>query len=194
MEKALIIKNLCSLLLDEKKNECDDYANTNYPFANSSVSKRKYSKYEMCKVFLRDGSIDRYSSDKLLFPGLIKLLSIEFPHIFKYHTNWKMTETHTVYWELFPTIDHLIPIARGGQDIESNWITTSMIRNSAKSNWTLEELNWRLHDSGKLDIWDGLTNCFLDLTNKNQLYEKDSYLKAWKVALLRAKAKTPIPK
>jgi len=98
-----------------------------------------------------------------------------------------MTETHTVYWELFPTIDHLIPIARGGQDLESNWVTTSMIRNSAKSNWTLEELNWKLHDSGQLNEWNGLINCFLDLSDKNSLYEKDSYISAWKVALLRAK-------
>jgi hypothetical protein len=187
MEKALIIKNLCSFLLDDKKNECIDFATTHYPFANNPVSKRQYSKYEMCKVFLRDGFIDGYSGDKLLFPGLIKLLTIEFPDIFKYHKNWKMTETHIVYWELFPTIDHLIPIARGGQDIESNWITTSMIRNSAKSNWTIEELNWKLHNSGQLDNRDGLINCFLDLSNKNPLYEKDSYINAWKVALLRAK-------
>ncbi len=192
MQKALIIKNLCDLLLNEKKNECIDFASSHYPFANNSISKRQYSRYEMCKVFLRDGFIrdgfiDRYSGDKLIFPGIIKLLTLEFPDIFKYHRNWKMTETHTVYWELFPTIDHLIPIARGGQDLESNWVTTSMIRNSAKSNWTLEELNWKLHDSGQLNEWNGLINCFLDLSDKNSLYEKDSYISAWKVALLRAK-------
>jgi len=134
MDKALIVKNLCKLLLEEKKNECVGYASANYPFINSSVSKRRYSRYEMCKVFIRDGFIDRYSGEKLLFPGLIKLLTIEFPDIFKYHRNWKMTETHLVYWELFPTIDHLIPLARGGHDMESNWVTTSMVRNSAKSN------------------------------------------------------------
>jgi hypothetical protein len=187
MDKALIIKDLCNLLLDEKKNESVDFAAMHYPFTTSSPSKRQYSKYEMCKVFLKDGFIDRYSGDKLLFPGLIKLLTIEFPDIFKYHKNWKMTETHIVYWELFPTIDHLIPIARGGQDLETNWITTSMIRNSAKSNWTLEELNWKLHDKGQLDKWDGLIDCFLDLSNRNPQYEKDSYINAWKVALLRAK-------
>ena len=141
----------------------------------------------MCRVFLRDGFIDRYSGERLLFPGLIKLLTIEFPDIFKYHKNWKMTETHIVYWELFPTIDHLIPIARGGEDVEGNWMTTSMIRNSAKSNWTLEELNWKLHDIGELDKWDGLTDCFLGLLSKNPLYEKDSYINSWKVALLKAK-------
>ncbi|MEO9023173.1 MAG: hypothetical protein ABI237_15390 [Ginsengibacter sp.] len=91
------------------------------------------------------------------------------------------------YWELFPTIDHLVPVTRGGQDEESNWITTSMIRNSAKANWTIEELGWELYNKGKLENRDGLTNLFLDLFNKNPLYEKDSYTSEWKKALLRAK-------
>lgn len=108
----------------------------------------------MCRVFLRDGFIYRYSDAKLLFTGLIKILTIEFPDIFKYHKNWKMSDTHMVFWDLFPTIDHLISIARGGVDNERNRITTSIIRNSAKSNWTIEEIGWILHDKGLLDNWD----------------------------------------
>lgn len=187
MDKALIIKNLCELLLDDKKNDCFDFATTHYPFASNTVLKRQYSKYQMCRVFLRDGFIDRYSGDKLLFPGLIKLLTIEFPEIFRYHKNWKMTETHLIYWELCPTIDHLVPVARGGQDNENNWITTSMIRNSAKSNWTIEELGWTLHNKGQLSNWDGLINYFIDLSNKNPDYEKDNYISQWKTALIKAK-------
>ncbi|MDO9341828.1 MAG: HNH endonuclease [Bacteroidales bacterium] len=91
-----------------------------------------------------------------------------------------------IYWDLFPTIDHLIPVARGGQDNESNWITTSMIRNSAKSNWTLEEIGWKLYDKGQLDNWNGLVNYFIDLTNKNPDYERDNYVSDWKVELLKA--------
>ena len=109
MDKALLIQNLCGLLLDDKRQECIDFVNKNYPFINNLTQKRHYSKYQMCKVFLRDGFIDRYSGDKLLFPGLIKILTIEFPNIFKYHRNWKMSDTHMIYWDLFPTIDHLIP-------------------------------------------------------------------------------------
>jgi len=137
-------------------------------------------------VVLNDGFIDRYSGNKLLFPGLIKILTIEFPDIFKYHRNWKISETHMIYWDLCPTIDYLIPIVRGGQDNESNWITTSMVRNSAKSNWTIEEIGWNLHDKGQLDEWDGLVNYFMDLTSKNSNYEKDNYIRDWKVGLLKA--------
>lgn len=186
MDKALLIKNICRLLKDGKKQDCIDFANKKYPFIENLPQKRQYSKYQMCKVFLNDGFIDRYSGDKLIFPGLIKILTIEFPDIFKYHRNWKMSETHMIYWELFPTIDHLIPIARGGQDSEDNWITTSMIRNSAKSNWTIEEIGWKLHDKGQLNNWDGLINYFIDLTNINQDYVKDNYVKDWKTGLLKA--------
>jgi hypothetical protein len=186
MDKALLIQNLCGLLLDDKKQDCIDFANENYPFVNYLNQKRQYSKYQMCRVFLRDGFIDRYSGAKLLFPGLIKILTIEFPDIFKYHKNWKMSDTHMIYWDLFPTIDHLIPIARGGDDNESNWITTSMVRNSAKSNWKIEEIGWILHDKGQLDNWDGLIKYFIDLTNKNPEYEMDNYVIGWKTGLIKA--------
>lgn len=155
MEKAILIKNICELLLDDKKQECIIFAKENYPFTDSVPQKRQYSKYQMCKIFLRDGFIDRYSGEKLLFPGLIKIMTIEFPEIFKYHRNWKMSKTHMIYWDLCPTVDHLVPVARGGQDMETNYITTSMVRNSAKSNWTLEEIGWKLHEKGNLENWDG---------------------------------------
>ncbi len=186
MDKALLIQNICGLLLEDKKSDCIDFVKLNYPFVDSLIQERQYSRFQMCQVFLRDGFIDRYSGGKLLFPGLIKLLTIEFPDIFKYHKNWKMSDTHMIYWELFPTIDHLIPIARGGHNNIDNWITTSMIRNSAKSNWTIEEIGWTLYDKGNLDNWDGLIKCFLDLINKNPDYEKDSYVSSWKVGLIKA--------
>lgn len=186
MEKALLIKNICTWLLEDKRRDCIDLAMEKYPFVNNSSQKRQYSKYQMCKVFLRDGFIDRYSSDKLLFPGLIKILTIEFPDIFKYHRNWKMSDTHMVYWDLCPTVDHLIPVARGGEDNPSNWITTSMIRNSAKSNWTIEEIGWKLLNPGQLNEWDGLVHYFLELTEKNPDYEKDKYVREWKTSLIRA--------
>lgn len=59
-----------------------------------------------------------------------------------------------MYRELFPSIDHLVPAACGGADDESSWISTSMLRNSAKAHWPLDELGWtlagrRLQDLGR---------------------------------------------
>src|ERR1700753_683125 len=93
--KATIIHKLCELLSVNKKNEGIDFINENYPFITiDKLHSRQYSKYQMMKIFLRDGFIDRYSGEKLIFPGLIRLLTLEIPDIFKYHTNWKMSETH----------------------------------------------------------------------------------------------------
>ncbi|MCD6367323.1 MAG: HNH endonuclease, partial [Bacteroidales bacterium] len=155
------------------------------PFISNKTQKRQYTKYQMCEVFLRDGFIDRYSGKKLLFPGIFKILTIEFPDIFKYHRNWKMSETHMIYWELFPTIDHVVPISRGGNDIQENMVTTSMIRNSAKSNWTLEELGWKLSKQGITEDWDGLLSYFLKLTEVNSIYLENKYISEWKTAILK---------
>lgn len=84
------------------------------------------------------------------------------PNEFPAHPNWKMTETHFAFWELFPTIDHVDPVARGGADEASNWVTTSMLRNSAKAHWTLPELGWTLHPPGDAQHWDGLSGWFTD--------------------------------
>ena len=93
-----------------------------------------------------------------------------------------------IYWELFPTVDHIIPVARGGKDDESNWATTSMIKNSAKSNWTIDELDWKLYERGSLNDWDGLTELFLELTeNKPKYLESDKSIQQWRNALIRAK-------
>jgi len=187
MDKGLLIKEICTLLINDKKQEGIDLAKSKYPFEQRNINGRNYTKTQMCKIFLRDGFIDRYSGERLLFPGLIKILTIEFPQIFKYHKHWKTSETHMIYWELFPTIDHIIPVARGGEDNEDNWVTTSMVRNSAKANWTLEEIGWSLKRPGKLKNWDGLIKYFIDLTYKNSEYEIDNYVRSWKSALILAR-------
>jgi hypothetical protein len=58
-----------------------------------------------------------------------------------------------------------------------------MLRNSIKSNWTLEEIGWDLMDGGRMEDWDGLTGWFLDYTVKNEKVLEDSaYLQKWKTA------------
>jgi hypothetical protein len=55
----------------------------------------------------------------------------------------------------------------------------SMLHNSIKSNWTLEQLQWKLYDAGSYKDWDGLTNLFVELVNANEELLKDSYIKRW---------------
>lgn len=131
------------------------------------------------RTFLRDGFIDRYSGKRLVFPGTIRLLSLYLPREIPFHPNWKMAETHMSYWELFPTIDHIVPIARGGSDTDSNRVTTSMMRNAAKANWTMEELGWSLHPAGDLRQWNGLMKHFLALVEMDPAPLAEPYVKKW---------------
>ena len=75
--------------------------------------------------------------------------------------------------------DHIYPVALGGADSEENWATTSMLHNSIKNNWTLEQLNWKLYDAGNYEEWDGLTGLFIELVNADTTLLEDSYIKKW---------------
>ncbi|MGH8531891.1 MAG: HNH endonuclease [Gammaproteobacteria bacterium] len=90
-----------------------------------------------------------------------------------------------VYWELFPTVDHIVPVARGGGDDETNWVTTSMLRNSAKSNWLLEELGWLLVPPGDFRQWDGLLGWFIEFLTRNQSHLADKYIRRWHRAAVK---------
>ena len=42
-----------------------------------------------------------------------------------------------------------------------------MLHNSVKSNWTIEQLNWKLYPAGDINEYDGLTDLFVKLTENN---------------------------
>lgn len=161
-------------------------ARSGLPFSSFERNTEKYNEFHSMQVFLRDGFVDRYSGQALVFPGTLRLLSQLLPAEFPFHSNWKMSECHFMYWKYFPTVDHLDPRARGGGIRDSNLITTSMLRNSAKSNWTLSELGWNIHPPGDLSNWDGLTKWFLSYTKKYPTELAHPYIRKWHSAAKRA--------
>lgn len=179
MDKNYIIQEMCIHLQYDNKDKCIDIINKKYPFVKKEYHKRSYTKTEMTKVFIRDGFIDRYSGKKLVFPPVLRILSKTFPVEFPFHPNWKMDECHIAYWELIPTIDHIDPIAQGGGNVEENFVCTSMLNNAAKSNFTLEELGWRLLPPGNINEWDGQINWFIEYVDKNKELLEDNYIKDW---------------
>ncbi|HZP93434.1 MAG TPA: hypothetical protein VFB20_11220 [Burkholderiales bacterium] len=148
MSKADVVATICEALAAGDVAVAKNIARAQYPFVPGAAPKRQYTELESLRIFFRDGFIDRYSGARLIFPGTLRLLSKLLPDEFPAHPNWKMSESHEIYWELFPTIDHVVPVARGGADAPENWVTTSMVRNAAKANWTLEELGWVLLEPG----------------------------------------------
>lgn len=60
-----------------------------------------------------------------------------------------------------------------------NIISTSMLRNNAKANWTLEELGWTVHSSGDMDQWDGMLGWFVKHIEKEPITANDNYINRW---------------
>jgi hypothetical protein len=118
-------------------------------------------------LFIRDGFIDRYTGNRLISPGVLRLLQVVLGEDFPAHPNWKVSETHPAFWELFPTVDHLVPVSRGGRDDESNWVTASMLSNQAKAQWSMEDLGWKLHPRGAVEEWDGLSGWLVAYLSEN---------------------------
>ena len=95
-----------------------------------------------------------------------------------------MSEGHLAYWELFPTIDHVVPVSRGGVDSEENWVCCSMLTNGIKANWTLDQLQWELLPPGDMKEWDGMLDWFLQHVERNSALLQMPYLKTWYYAAL----------
>jgi len=137
----------------------------------------------MTELFVRDGFIDRYRGTRLVFPPTLRLISDALPQYFPYHRNWKMSATHVAYWELTPTVDHILPVALGGADDEANWACCSMLTNGIKANWTLEQLGWELLPAGEFAQWDGLLGWFVrQMEERPEYVEKSAYYRCWYTA------------
>ncbi|PVY23347.1 hypothetical protein C7458_12713, partial [Williamsia muralis] len=69
---------------------------------------------------------------------------------------------------------------RVGNFSERYWGISMSAVNSAKAQWTLEELGWSLVPPGDLAAWDGLTEWFVSyLTAHPALQRENKYLQQW---------------
>ena len=178
-DKSEIIREVMYALINNDERKAKEVIGKEYPHQVKEIEKRSYTLTERMQQFLKDGFIDRYSGKRLVNPGILKVISTYFPEEFPFQPHWKMTDTHIAYWELSPTIDHVYPIAKGGQDDPDNWVTTSMKNNSIKSNYTVEEIGWTLYPKGNMEEWDGLTQIFIKLVDNNRELLNDRYIKTW---------------
>ena len=178
-DKCNTISDIADMLLKNNKKKAKSIISEEYPHKYYEIEKRTYTISQKMSQFIKDGFIDRYTGKRLLNPGILKSISYYFPDEFPYHPHWKMTNTHIAYWNLIPTIDHIYPLAKGGEDNENNWVTTSMKNNSIKSNYTIDDIHWELHPKGNVLEWDGLTKVFLQLVENDKELLNDSYINNW---------------
>jgi hypothetical protein len=176
---SAVLAEVCDALAAGQPTRACDILRERYPFASLTKTARKPTARGSVRLFIRDGFIDRYSGTRLVFPGTLRLISKRLPEHFPYQSSWRLDSCHIGYWELFPTIDHILPVSRNGADDESNCVTTSMVRNAAKANFTLEELGWTLFPPGDRTKWDGLMGWFVTQAKADPTILVDPYLKQW---------------
>lgn len=178
-ESIQAIKQACKFISDGQIDEAAQHIDNHFPFKSLEKSGRQYTPLQKTNIFIRDGFIDRYKGHQLVFPGSLRLISHYLPKEFPYHPNGKMSVGHIAYWQLFPTIDHIYPVARGGKDEKPNRVSCSMLTNSIKSNWTLDELGWELLPPGDKTQWDGMVGWFIDQIESNKSLLAIKYLENW---------------
>ena len=183
---AAAITRLCEAIAGGSLDDAAALARAELPFKPIDRAKRSRTDTEKVRVFLRDGFIDLYSGEPLVFPGTLRLLSHLLPEEIPYHPNWDYSECHMLFWHLYPAVDHVEPVARGGSDTTDNLVCTSMLRNGAKGHWKLEELGWRRRSPGSLHAWDGLLGWFMTYTSDETSVLEQRFIKQWHRAALRA--------
>ena len=179
MQRASVLATVCDLVAQSQLDEAIRLLLTEYPLARAATPRAPWSMKRLVRVFVRDGFTDRYFGDALVFPGTLRALAVLLGEAFPYHRNWKQSATHPAFWELYPTIDHVVPVARGGADDDSNIVTTSMLHNSAKANWLLEELRWPLERAPIIPAWDGLLGWFMSTCGSQESLRNDIAIQGW---------------
>lgn len=183
--KARVLADVCSKLSCNALNDAIAILRNEYPFIPFQNAGRSWTPQQSLQIFFRDGFIDRYSGSRLVFPGSLRILSECLPVEFPFHPNWKTDQCHFAYWEMLPTIDHVIPVSRGGADDETNWVTTSMVKNAAKANFLLDEINWLLLPNTASKDWDGLTSWFSKEIAAKPILLQNAYIRRWSDALTK---------
>ena len=188
VERVTTVTEVCDALMRGDHEGASGLVEQRYPLATRREARAPISKLASVRVFLKDGFVDRYTGDRLVFPPVLRVISEALPEQFPYQKNWKFGVCHTAYWELSPTVDHVVPVARGGAHDMTNWVSTSMLRNQVKSHWTLEELGWELVSPCRLEEWDGLLGWFMEYVEHHPHILHVEALRSWHRTATRALA------
>ena len=185
--KAGVLSDVCAALAVGDSSKAKTTLQERYPFVPVEMIARRYSERQSMKLFIRDGFIDRYTGNRLVNPGVLRLLHVVLEDDFPADPNWKVSGTHPAFWELFPTVDHVVPVSRGGGDDE-NWVTASMLSNQAKNQWALDDLRWKRHPAGDPREWDGLSRWLVNYLAENPIVLAEApephrgYIQRWLAA------------
>jgi len=131
------------------------------PFEPAMTTKEKWPATSViARVYARDSYQCGYCGEKVVLLQLMRLISRLFPTKFPYQQNWKADSTHPAFISRGATLDHLVPIAGGGDPVsEANLVTSCWGCNRRKGDSLLEEIGWELV-SPTDPSWQGLSEWY----------------------------------
>ena len=88
------IAETCVALSEGNFDKGREIISEKYPHKKPLKPRKSFTKKEQLKIFLRDGFIDRYSGDPLIFPGVLCILSCLVSDVFPYHAHGNMAKCH----------------------------------------------------------------------------------------------------
>lgn len=183
-QRATGLASVADALILGDFSSAEALAARDFPWKECTSLRRSISKAQALRVFLRDGFVDRYSGSRLVFPGALVAIGRLMPATFKIDKTWKVSGSHEIFWELWPVVDHVIPVTRNGSNDDKNLVTTSVTNNNAKGNALLSELEWELlPEPVSSGGWDGLIPWFKQVVTKHSDLLSDGQIKAWNAAV-----------
>ena len=169
--KAEVLAGVFPTLLLGNKEQALTTLTASWPFPPVKPGVRKIPANVKVQTFVRDKFQCRYYGTRTVHLGALRLLSHLFPQAFPFHPNWRREVTHPAYWEISSSCDHLIPVARGGDNRLENLVTACYRCNAQKGDWLLEEWNMSLRDAST-STWDGLIHPFIQVMTHYSVQEK----------------------
>ena len=112
MDKITTIKQSAKSILTGNIESAKNLINKEYPFKKLKPEGRSYTDKEKYEQFVRDGFIDRYTGEKLVNPGLLKVLSYYSRMHFHIRAigRWKNVTVPTGNWSQQLTTSFLLPL------------------------------------------------------------------------------------
>lgn len=183
-ERAGALSKLAEALSSNDLSTAEAIAARDFAWTLATNDRAGVPKRRAVQIFFRDKFIDRYSGSRLMFPGALIAIGRLMPQHFPIHPTWKAGHSHEVFWELWPVVDHLHPVCRGGTNSDDNYVTTSVLNNSAKGNALLSDLGWSLKEPpGPEESWDGLVGWFRRIVQSHPELLSDTQIKGWNAAI-----------
>lgn len=122
------------------------------------TARREPAVRTVARVYARDGYQCRYCGGKVVLTPVMRLLSRLHPEAFPYQVNWKAGLTHPAFAALSATLDHVVPVALGGDSLaEDNLVCACWSCNLRKSDLTMDAVGFMLTDRPADPAWDGLS-------------------------------------